>query len=71
MIGLVINLIVLLMLVSFWLMGEAQINTKLIFTGVYLATWLLIFVDVWAHLGAQALFGLVVGAMTFGGGASR
>ncbi len=54
------------LLVCNWWVGEQEVRTKLIVTGVYVATWLLILVGLLAVIGAQAIFAIVVGAMTFG-----
>jgi hypothetical protein len=65
MLGLVIHVTALVLLVCLWLVGDVEGRTKLVFTGLYVLTWVLLFVNVWALLGAQALFALVVGTMTF------
>jgi hypothetical protein len=55
-----------ILLACCWVLGDVEFRTKLIVTVVYLATWALIFVNVYAQAAAQALFCAVVGLMTFG-----
>jgi hypothetical protein len=55
------------MLVCAWLLNDWEFRTKLIMTGFYALSFLLLFVNEWAFPAAQAIFALVVGAFTFGG----
>jgi hypothetical protein len=71
MIGLVVHLLALILLIACWLVGEQEPRTKLILTGIYVLSWLLAFVDVWALIGTQAVLALVLGALTFAGGGRR
>jgi hypothetical protein len=61
-----VYVLALVLLVCCWVIGDLEFRTKLIVTGVYLATWLLGFLSPYALVASQALFGAVVGLMTFG-----
>jgi hypothetical protein len=64
--GLFVLIFSVVVLGAHWYVGDSEFRTKLIVTLVWLATWLLLFADFWFAIGAQAMFTLVVGAMTFG-----
>jgi hypothetical protein len=66
-IGLLIHALAFILLIAYWIVGDQEIKAKLIVTGVYVVTWLLIFISPELMLGAQALFALGVGAFTFAG----
>jgi hypothetical protein len=57
----------LIMLVCGWLLNDWEFRTKLIMTGFFALSFLLLFVDAWAFAVGQAIFSLVVGAFTFAG----
>lgn len=71
MIGLFIHAAALVLLVCLWIVGDVEVRTKLVFTGIYAASWALLFVNVWALLGVQALLALVLWTMTFAGSRGR
>jgi hypothetical protein len=64
--GLVVIVLAFVLLVVCWWMGDLEFRTKLILTGIYAASWLLIFVNGWLHLGAQALVAFILWWATFG-----
>ncbi len=63
---LVVYILAVVLLVCCWVIGDLEFRTKLIVTGVYLATWLLVFLNPYLLVAAQALYCAVVGLMTFG-----
>jgi hypothetical protein len=69
--ALIIYVLALVLLVCCWSVGEMEGRTKLVITGLYLASWLLMIINGWFVVAAQALFSLVVGTMTFGPGWGR
>jgi hypothetical protein len=59
-------LIPLVILVCFWILADFEVRTKLIWTGIYFASWLLLFLDFWAMLWTQMVITLILAAFTFG-----
>ena len=66
MIGLSVMIFASVVLTAHWFVGDSEFRTKVIVTLVWIASWGLLFVNGWAMIAVQALFGLVVGCMTFG-----
>ncbi|HZY85694.1 MAG TPA: hypothetical protein VFE78_12745 [Gemmataceae bacterium] len=64
--GLVVLILAFVLLVACWWVGDLEFRTKLILTGIYAASWLLLFVNPWFHLAAQAVVALVLWWATFG-----
>ena len=69
--GLFVFVLALVVLACCWYVGDMEVRSKLIITVVYLLTWVLTVINGWFVIGAQALFALVVGTMTFGPGWGR
>lgn len=65
------GIVVLLVVIACWIVGDMEVRTKLIFTGLYVASWALLAVDPWICIGVQSVLGLVIGAFTFAGGRGR
>lgn len=64
--GLFVIILAFVLLIACWWVGDLEFRTKLILTGIYAASWLLIFVNGWFHIGAQALIALILWWATFG-----
>jgi len=64
--GLIVIILAFVLLAACWWMGDLEFRTKIILTAIYAASWLLIFVNPWLHIAAQALTALVLWWMTFG-----
>ena len=63
---LIVYALCLVLLGAFWLTGEAEFRTKVIFTLIYLASGLLGLVDSWALVVGQGVLALILWWMTFG-----
>jgi hypothetical protein len=65
-VGLVVLILAFVLLIACWWAGDLEFRTKLILTGIYAASWLLVFVNGWFHLAAQAIVALILWWATFG-----
>jgi hypothetical protein len=63
---LIVYITAVVVLVACWVVGDLEVRTKLILTGVYLATWAFGFLDPIVVVAAQFVFIVVLWAMTFG-----
>jgi hypothetical protein len=61
-----VGILALILTAAMWWMGEWEFRTKLILTLIYFGTWLLVLVNPYLVLAAQALYCVVVGYGTFG-----
>jgi hypothetical protein len=66
--GLFIVGVTLVLLTACWLVGDLELRTKVIFTAVYLATWVVYVFNGWACVGLQTILSLVIFFKTFGPG---
>ena len=66
--GLFIVSATLVLLTACWLVGDLEFRTKVIFTAVYLATWVVYIFNGWACVGLQTILSLVIYLKTFGPG---
>lgn len=64
--GLFVIILAFVLLIACWWVGDLEFRTKLILTGIYAASWSLIFVNGWLHIAAQALVALILWWATFG-----
>jgi hypothetical protein len=67
--NLIVLVLLLVVLVFCWIVGEQSLVTKLIFTGLTVLSFglcLLGDVGLWLALAAQAILALVIGGTTFG-----
>ena len=64
--GLLVGMLALVLLILCWIMGDCELRTKLIVTGIYLLIWPLIFINDWLLVVAQGIFAGVVWWLTFG-----
>jgi hypothetical protein len=67
--GLFVLIFLLVVLVFCWIWGDQQLVTKLIFTGLTVATFALCLLGetgYWFRVAAQAILALVIGGSTFG-----
>lgn len=55
-----------LVLVAAWLMGDMQIITKVVFTLLYFASWIITIWSPEAVVAVQAVLTIILGIMTFG-----
>ena len=60
--------VTLVLLTACWLVGDVETRTKVIFTVVYLATWVVYTFNGWAFIGLQTILSLVIYLKTFGHG---
>jgi len=65
-------LLAFVMLVLCWVRGEMSVGAKLIFTGIYLLTWLVVFLEPLIVVVLQGVFALGMYFLLFGSqGGSR
>ena len=67
--GLFVAVLALVLLVATWIVGDQELRTKLILTGIYIGLWVFVFLDPtggWLMLAGQALYCVVVSYWTFG-----
>jgi hypothetical protein len=64
--GLYVVVFTAVLVICLWVFSDAEFRTKLILTGLYAMTWLLLLWANWAVISAQALLAIVLGATTFG-----
>ena len=68
MLSLVIMVLAFVLLGACWFVGDLEFRTKVILTLIYLGSWVFIFIDPWALMGAQALVAFILWWATFGPG---
>ena len=66
MLPIVVQALAFVLLVVMWLFGDAEFRTKVILTGLYAASWLLIFVEGLLALLAQGILALIFWYVSFG-----
>jgi hypothetical protein len=67
--GLFVVVLLLVVLAFCWIWGDQELVTKVIFTSLTLATFVLCFfgeVGNWIRVAAQAILAMVIGGSTFG-----
>ncbi len=64
--GFVVMVLAFVLLGACWFVGDLEFRTKVILTAFYLATWVFVFIDGWALMGAQALMAFILWWATFG-----
>jgi hypothetical protein len=67
----VFGLLAIILLVMTWVRAELSLVFKLVLTGIYVATWLLAFVDGWALMVLQGVFALGLYFFLFPSGGGR
>ncbi len=60
------DILVFVLLILCWFMGDCEVRTKLIFTAVFALIQILALVNYWALMGALLIHGSVIWWFTFG-----
>ena len=63
--GLFVVTVTLVLLTACWLVGDLEFRTKVIFTVLYLLTWVVYAFNGWACVGLQTILSLVIFFKTF------
>src|SRR5262245_49746184 len=66
MLGIGVQVLAFVLVSVLWLVGEAEFRTKVILTGLYLASWLLIFAGGLLLVAAQGLLAVILWYASFG-----
>jgi hypothetical protein len=65
-VGLFVEVVALLLLVACWLQGDIPLRSKIIWTVVYVLTWVPLLFSAMLHVATQALFGATLCFSMFG-----
>ena len=65
-VGVFVEVVALLLVVACWLHGDITNRSKIVWTVVYVVTWLPLFFSAMLHVALQALFGATLCFSMFG-----